>query len=271
MVNLLSNKNALMGLSELGLNNYESKVYLALISEGESTAKNLSNITSIPYGKIYEIINMLESKGFLSICPTKPMKCIAVSPRQSIELHKKRYHERINKFEATILRELEPLFDENRRSIEDKQPILVLKGRKNVNDKTESLIKNAKRQIYIITSENGLKRLGFYKELLEEANKRKVKVMIAGNITKNNLDDVKNLGFCELKHVNDVSCHLLSVDGKKGMIVESNPDDEDFLYGRDIAAFIPHPCFINLLNFTFTTKFSRAQTLDRRLDKIENS
>jgi sugar-specific transcriptional regulator TrmB len=39
-------------LLELGLNKYEEKVYLTLIEEGVSSAKNISNITGIPYGSV---------------------------------------------------------------------------------------------------------------------------------------------------------------------------------------------------------------------------
>jgi hypothetical protein len=51
-------------LLELGLNRYEARVYQALIAEGTSTAKTISNITGIPYGKVYEVINSLAAKGF---------------------------------------------------------------------------------------------------------------------------------------------------------------------------------------------------------------
>ena len=38
-----------ISLSELGLNKYEERVYLTLIEEGVSSAKNISDITGIPW------------------------------------------------------------------------------------------------------------------------------------------------------------------------------------------------------------------------------
>ncbi len=86
-------KNILQPLLEIGLSKYESKVYLTLIGEGVSTAKNISDITGIPYGKVYEIINSLSYKGFAMILPTKPMKYRAVSPYQAIQTAKKNIQE----------------------------------------------------------------------------------------------------------------------------------------------------------------------------------
>src|SRR3990172_3614463 len=84
-------------LVELGLNRYEARVYLALISEGVATAKTLSNITSIPYGKVYEVIDSLVGKGFALTLPTKPVKCRAVPPKESLERVKQKTQEKFEK------------------------------------------------------------------------------------------------------------------------------------------------------------------------------
>ena len=115
---MLLTKEVLTALSELGLNKYEAKVYLTLITEGISTAKNISDITSIPYGKVYEIINTLASKGLAIVLPTKPMKCQAISPRDSITTLKKDYQEKIEKFETVVLKELEPIFTKSKKFVE---------------------------------------------------------------------------------------------------------------------------------------------------------
>ncbi len=102
-------KNILQPLLELGLNKYEAKVYLTLITEGISTAKNISDITGIPYGKVYEIINSLSHKGFAMVLPTKPMKYRAISPYNAIQTAKKDAQEKYEKIESNLL-ELEQEF-----------------------------------------------------------------------------------------------------------------------------------------------------------------
>ncbi len=265
---MLLTKEILTALSELGLNNYEAKVYLTLITEGISTAKNISDITAIPYGKVYEIINVLASKGFVITLPTKPMKCQAVSPKNSISTLKKNYQERIEKFETAVLKNLEPIFTKNKKFTDPQGIFWVMKGRRNINKKIEDMIGKAKKQICIFTSENGLKRLGFHKDILEETSKNKIKILVAGNISKNNFEDVRHLNFCEFRHLDYVPCHFFSIDRKECMMIEPMPDDEDFVYGRDVAALVSNSCFTEFLEDSFMSTFSRAQILDKRLDEI---
>ena len=53
-------------LSNLGLSERESSVYLALLELGQTTTGPLSKKSSIPNSKIYEVLNSLEEKGLVS-------------------------------------------------------------------------------------------------------------------------------------------------------------------------------------------------------------
>ena len=250
------------------MNKYESKVYLTLILEGISTAKNISDITSIPYGKVYEIINTLAFKGLVITLPTRPMKCQAISPRESITSLKKSYQEKIEKFQSIVLKKLEPIYAKSKKFIEPQGIFWVMKGRSNINKKIEDMIRKAKKQICIFTSENGLKRLGFHKELLEETSKKNVEILVAGNICKNNYEDIRSLDFCKFKHIDDIPAHFISIDRNECMMIEPLPDDEEFLYGRDLAVLVLNSSFTKFLEDSFLSIFSKAQKLDERLNEI---
>ena len=51
---------------EFGLTKYETKVYLALIELGESTTGQILSKANINSGKIYQILDSLKNKGFVS-------------------------------------------------------------------------------------------------------------------------------------------------------------------------------------------------------------
>lgn len=51
---------------EFGLTQYETKVYLALIELGESTTGQILSKANIHSGKIYQILDSLKNKGFVS-------------------------------------------------------------------------------------------------------------------------------------------------------------------------------------------------------------
>ena len=132
-------KQLIATLLELGLNKYEARVYLALISEGTATAKNLSDITGIPYGKVYEIINLLSTKGFCIILPTKPMKSKAVSPLDALEATRKNMYSKFETLQEQIVSNLHPLFEKTKEFSEPKGFFWVVNGRKNIIKKLMNL------------------------------------------------------------------------------------------------------------------------------------
>jgi len=55
-----------LNLKKLGLTDYESKVYLALLEIGEGTSGDVIKKADIHTGKIYEILESLKNKGLIS-------------------------------------------------------------------------------------------------------------------------------------------------------------------------------------------------------------
>jgi sugar-specific transcriptional regulator TrmB len=265
---MLSTKQVITNLSEFGLSRYEAKLYFTLISEGVSTAKNLSDTTGIPYGKVYEIINSLIAKGYVVTLPTRPMKCKAISPKEAIASNRKKSLEKLEELERTMLIDLEPLFNKTRKFLEPQTGFWMSKGRSNINKTIETMICKAKKRICIFTSRNGLKRIGFFREFLEEAHRKNVEILIGGPIDKDNVSDIESLDFCDIRHIEDVPCHLFSIDESESILVEPIPDDDDLMYGRDIAVCISAPSFTKLLENSFYSYFSGAISLEKRMGGV---
>ena len=247
-----------ISLAELGLNKYEERVYITLIEEGLSSAKNISDITGIPYGKVYEVMNNLATKGFLTILPTKPMKFQAVSPKDAILNAKKSMQEKLAKLEEKMVKELEPVFTKTRKFMEAKSLFWMINGRANVNNKIEELIKRARSNINILTSENGLKRMVMFADLLKASSKKGVKINIAAILTADNKQDAKDLDFCKISPVEKARNHMISVDGKESLVIEPISDDENLVYGRDIGMLVSSHSFTNFLDDFFCNNLSNA-------------
>jgi len=237
-----------ISLSELGLNKYEERVYLTLIEEGISSAKNISDITGIPYGKVYEVMNNLSSKGFLIILPTKPMKFQAVSPKEAVCNAKKGMSEKLDKLESKMIKELEPLFARTKKFSEPKSMFWVINGRSNVNNKIEELIKKSKDSINIVTSENGFKRLVMFRDLLKAANKRGVKIKVNATLTAENKQDAKDLEFCSINNIDKAHNHFFSVDNSECLVIDPIADDENLVQGRDIGMWIMSNSFTKFMD-----------------------
>lgn len=258
---MLTTKNMINPLLELGLNKYEAKVYLTLIGEGISTAKNISDITGIPYGKVYEIINSLATKGFCAVLPSKPMKCQAISPREAIITAKKNVEEKYQKLEKHVLEELEPMFTESKKFIEPKGVFWIINGRANVVKKIDELIQKAKKSINIQCSPNSLSRLILHKELLQEAQNRGITISIAGIMNKEILEEIKSLNFCDIRRAKNADNNFFSIDNKECLIIEPIPDDDNIMYGRDLGMWVCSPSFTKFMDEFFTANFRKARNL----------
>lgn len=260
--NMVSTKTAINALLELGLSMYESRVYLTLVVEGISTAKNVSDITSIPYGKVYEIVNSLQSKGLLTILPTKPMKCQAINPSEALNLMRKQHSEKFSKLEQYFSSELEPTFAKSKHFSEGQSVCQVFHGRSHVNRKVKEIFSQAKKRICISTTSNGLKRLIIHKEALKAAKQRGVTIHINSPITRDEHEDARSLSFCDLRHIGQVPSEMITSDGKSLLLIEAVPDDEDIMYGRDICVHVSSRAFSHSLESLFLTQFKRLKTFE---------
>jgi sugar-specific transcriptional regulator TrmB len=68
-------------LENFGLSNYEAKTYLNMLSMGLCTAKEISDESEVPFGRIYDVLGSLEDKGLIERQDSRPKKFIANEPK----------------------------------------------------------------------------------------------------------------------------------------------------------------------------------------------
>jgi len=72
-------------LGELGLSSYEEQVYRTLLVTGATTAADLSTASEVPRGRIYDVLNGLQSRGLVGTQSTEPTRYHAVDPDVAVE------------------------------------------------------------------------------------------------------------------------------------------------------------------------------------------
>lgn len=72
-------------LRDLGLTKYESSAYSTLIKEGVTGAQELSRISGIPVGKIYEVLSNLNNMGLVEFQRSRPRKYRAIKPDVALD------------------------------------------------------------------------------------------------------------------------------------------------------------------------------------------
>src|SRR3989304_2173874 len=98
---LVSNKT-MDALKGIGLNLYERRLWVALLSRGTSSAGELSEMANVPRSRAYDILQSLAEKGFVVVQTSKPIKYVAVPPEEALERAKKKMEEDITEMEKRI-------------------------------------------------------------------------------------------------------------------------------------------------------------------------
>lgn len=71
-------------LKELGLGSYEAAVYLKLLELGVAEASTIYREAHVPFGRVYEELNSLASKGLVEIQDTRPKKYMVKKPKVAL-------------------------------------------------------------------------------------------------------------------------------------------------------------------------------------------
>jgi len=221
---MLIKKDFLNKLKDLGLNSYESRLWVALLSRGVSTAGELSDIANVPRSRSYDVLESLEKKGFIIMKVGKPIKYIAVPPSEVIERVKKRIEnetkEQISSLEqihnSKIIEELKELHTQGVDLVDPVDLSGAVKGRHNLYNHLEMLFKNSEKSILIVTTTEGLKRkIESFKKILTKAKERGVKIKIIVPESAELANTIKELkGIAEIKTSNDIKGRFVIVDGK---------------------------------------------------------
>ena len=240
------------------LNLYEVKIWTALLSRGVSTAGELSDIANVPRSRSYDVLESLEKKGFVIMKVGKPIKYIAVPPSEVVDRVKKNMRveaddkiKRLEELKGTeVLNELSTLHTQGIELIEPSDLGGSLKGRHNLYNHIELMMKNATESVVLQTTAQGLiRKVEALKPVFEKLKKRGVKIRIAAPITKDAKEAVKDLtGIAEIRHTS-AKGRFCIVDGKE--VVFMLLDDDKVHPTYDTGIWVNTPFFASTLNNMF--------------------
>ena len=82
---MVASTQALDALKSIGLNLYERKIFVALLAKSVATAAEVSEIAKVPRSRSYDILESLADKGFVMVQPSKPIRYVALPPKEALE------------------------------------------------------------------------------------------------------------------------------------------------------------------------------------------
>lgn len=242
------------------LNLYEAKIWTALLSRGVSTAGELSDIANVPRSRSYDVLESLEKKGFVVMKIGKPIKYIAVPPKEVLERVKKNllssteaHIQKLDELKTTdLIEELNSLHTQGVELVEPTDLSGSLRGRLNLYNHMEFTIRGAEESVTIVTTTQGLiRKVEGFKPLFEELVKRGVKIRIAAPlITDDAKAVVKDLeGIADVRHLDDIRARFIVVDGKEVIFMVMNDTEVHPTY--DIGIWVNTPFFASALDQLF--------------------
>ena len=230
-----------------GLNIYETKVWLALLSKGVVSAGETAEMSGVPRSRTYDVLESLSKRGFAIVKIGKPVKYIAVEPNTIIEKMKLHVMSDANdrvKSLATLkdtqeYAELENLHRSGVTPIKSEDLSGFVRGRSNILPKLRSLVESSEKEVVIQTSagdfENKSRVLG---SAIEKAQKNDVKLKITLSGSEDQVRKIANKQGLKIKHTNNPGRFFVS--DRKEMLFMINPESAD----EEVAIWLNAPHFI---------------------------
>ena len=240
------------------LNLYEVKIWTALLSRGSATAGELSDISNVPRSRSYDVLESLEKKGFLIMRIGKPIKYVSVSPTEVVERVKKHMRgeaeRKINRLSdirnTEIISELKDLHSQGIEMVEPSDLSGSLKGRHNLYNHLDLMIKNSQKSVTIATTSQGLlRKIEGLKPTMQRVKRRGVKIRIAAPITKEAKDALYDVAdIADVRH-SEMKARFCVVDGKELMFMVL--DDDKVHPTSDVGIWVNTPFFASALENMF--------------------
>ncbi|RZN36532.1 MAG: TrmB family transcriptional regulator [Methanosarcinales archaeon] len=140
-------KTAVESLRDLGLTEYEAKVYTALVRIRSGTASDIHLVSGIPRSAVYGALNRLEEWGIVEVQSSKPMRYRAVPPEIALGKLKDNFVAE----SENALAALEEIYQTQKVGARE-EAIWTISGIKNVSDKIIEMVQGAQNDVIFAAS-----------------------------------------------------------------------------------------------------------------------
>jgi sugar-specific transcriptional regulator TrmB len=253
---LAGEESEIAALRRLGLTEYESRLYLALLKMGPIKASQLSFFGQVPRTKIYHSIQELQRKGLVTITPGKPELYAPCSPLEVLMPIITRLDHDVKESEH-VVQSLGMTYESSkyvRRNVpKQSDQFWQIEGRQSIYNKLNQLLKDASRSINYSTTATGLIRA--YKahaDALERAVKRGATVRLLSPVTTDNSSLVTEFSeIVDFKPTEEPLASFVCVDSKELAVLDSRPDDVRTDQGSDVAVWTTNKLLVELFEKLF--------------------
>ncbi len=167
-------------LKELGLTEYDAKVYYILVSQGTLTAIDISRESGVPMSKIYVVLGRLENGGWISAIPERPKKYRAVDPGVTIDQASSLAISRLENSKSVLLKSLKETYDKRPDDAEASE-FLVVRGTVNIMNHFKEIAGSQNKGITVMMAFVNLRAIERVYELLNKYDGDKQIIIVNEN------------------------------------------------------------------------------------------
>lgn len=226
-------------LKELGLNEYQSKVYIALLKKYPATGYEISKLAGIPQSRTYDTLKTLESMHIAVPSNLKPVTYTPIKPKELTKRYKRKLDSTINFLDKKL-----PDIKEDNYT----EPVLNVRGKTKILDKTIEIIKSARNNIYIALWAQDFK---FLEQHLLEAYHRglDIKIVKYDNFVCNFGTVFQHTTIAMFDHYRASKFIFLTADNNEGLFgITDSHDTSDVIWTKnpEVVFLIKSFCVHNM-------------------------
>lgn len=228
------------------LNIYETKVWLALLTKGIASAKEVADISGVPRSRTYDVLESLEKRGFAITRIGKPVKYISVKPTEVIEKMKmetmQEAQEKVkllgNLKDTQEYVELQTLHNVGISPIRSTEITGSIKGRNNLLSRVRELVESTEKELLICTSVADFDdKSRVLIPALESASRKNVKIRVL--LSGDHETIKKTLSRINVKPIQTNSNAKFFVSDKKEALFMLTPENAD----EEMGVWLNSPYF----------------------------
>jgi sugar-specific transcriptional regulator TrmB len=272
----MSRDNEISQLTQLGLNVYEAKAYLALLGKDSFSATQVADLSGVPRQRIYDILASLVERGLAVSRPGRQgTRYAAVAPSVALAGLLEREQQRLTSLQSLtdmLITKLGAQYQEGQGEDSPLEYIEILRGRQAINQRFAEIQANCKREILIFTKPPYAKPPQENVEGLETL-RREIRAcsvyefsVLQDPETRRAVEHFIKVGE-EARFVEHLPLKLVIVDEEIVMFAMEDP-----VAGRtDLTIMvIEHRQLAQLVKLAFETVWNRGVTLEEALAELNS-
>lgn len=137
---------AIEQLKAFGLSTYAAQTFVALVSLGEGTAKDVSSVSGVPRTRVYDAVDELQNRGLVNVQHAKPKRFTPISAETTSRQFKQIWAQRVD----TLTEALDNLESVSRPY--EQRGVWTVSGRETITERIVSFIESASEEVVMMTA-----------------------------------------------------------------------------------------------------------------------